>query len=1036
MITLVSPDPVPVNAAPLVGRQRERERIRAAACALQDGRGQLILVAGEQGSGKTALVQSLAAEIAAQGIAVASGRGYEGASASPYSLWYELVGATSEALAVVGGGHGGQHGHQSYDEGAAARLSSEWAREFLAQQDGGPRCLVIDDLQWADRSSLDVLRVLVRGLSGTPLLLLVTYRADLVKRQHRLYTLLPILAREGEAVRLTLPPLDDEAVRELVRARYALTQADEARVLAALRARAEGNPFTIVEYLAAYESADLVAREDDAPGGWAVGALDNVPVPELARQLIDNQLAPLGPVTGRLLAIAATLGRQVALDLWSAVTGVAELALLDVVERLAELGILRETSDGRAVCFRRALTREVLLAGTPASRRRQWHSQAAEFLAASATADNDPLPIAEHFAAASDPRAIPWLIRAGDRALASYEWLAAIEHFQRAAALFPASGPQAGERGWLLYRLGRALRYSDTERGLDSFAEAEVIARAHDERALPVLCAFGRGVLRFYQGQIHWGLDELSQVLADWEALTPEERAVPAAHGVGPGSEPPWGTYALLLSQVGRFAEARAVAERLMALPPPPLPANSVEGYPWADGVLALGLVHAHLGDVSTARTMFRQARAAYRAIGHHYFVGRTAAAELDVVLRFATDDLAARAQLAAEAMEAQGRAAAARRAPTARITYLPLLLIEGRWAEARELVEATRTIGAYSRELAAITVVGALTRAQGDLATAWQIVIHGLPGGLASPPGGVTFANGLRLIELAVALALDAHDMPTARSWLEAHDRWCSWGGGVAGASVGKLYWAQYHRGLGDFQRARALGEEALIAGQQSRQPLVILECQRFLGELAVQLGEFGYAADALGVALSLAEACAAPYERALTLLAFVELALARAVAEDRTLPLVGQIGGRPSALLALDEARVICQRVEAAPALARIEVLNARFQELTAALDEAEFAPPGSLVTTRSETSAAPMPGQTLTPGQLGGGAALAGLTLREIEVLRLVAAGQSNREIAVSLFLSVRTAERHIANIYKKIGAHSKADATAFAINFGLL
>ena len=217
MIVLISPDPSPANVVPLVGRQRERERIRDAARALQHGRGQLILVAGEQGSGKTALAQALAAEIAAQGITVASGQGYEGASASPYSLWHELVGTTSEALMVVGGEHGSQRGYHSYDEGAAARLSGEWAREFLAQQDGGPRCLIIDDLQWADRSSLDVLRVLVRGLSGTPLLLLVTYRADLVTRQHQLYTLLPILAREGETVRLTLPPLDDEAVRELVR---------------------------------------------------------------------------------------------------------------------------------------------------------------------------------------------------------------------------------------------------------------------------------------------------------------------------------------------------------------------------------------------------------------------------------------------------------------------------------------------------------------------------------------------------------------------------------------------------------------------------------------------------------------------------------------------------------------------------------------------------------------------------------------------------------------------------------------------------
>lgn len=1033
MITLASPDPVAADVPRLVGQQRERERIREAVRTLQQGCGQVILLAGEQGSGKTALLQCLAAELAATGIPVASGRCYEGASGSPYSLWRDLAANAGAAVSPAGQAH---TTHQGHDEGAATRLSGAWAREYLARQGGGPRGLLIDDLQWADRRSLDVLRMLVRGLVGVPLLLIVAYRDDLVTRQHQLYTLLPILAREGEAVRLTLPPLDDEAVCALVRARYALTPAAEAQLVAELRARAEGNPFALAEYLSAYESAGLIARARDEAGAWTIGDLATAGVPQLARQVIDSQLAPLGPVTGRLLAVAALLGRRVELALWATVSGVAELALLDVVERVAELGILSESADGRAVFFRRALTREVLLAGTPASRRRQWHQAAAEALATLANGDADPVPIAEHFAAASDPRAVPWLIRAGDRSAAAYHWLAAIQDYRRALALLPTVGPQVIERGWLCYRLGRALRYSDTEAGLARFDEAETIARAQDERALLVLAAFGRALLRVYQGQLHWGLDELAQVLADWEALTPAERAVPGQYGVGPGADPPWGTYALLLAQVGRFDEAQVLGARLAATPVPPPPPHGIEGYPWADGLLALGLVHAHRGELSAARAAFARARAAYRAVSHHYFVGRTAAAELDAVLRFATDDLAARARLAAEAMEAQGRAAPARSAPPSRVTYLPLLMLEGRWAEARELVEAARTTATYNREPMAVAVAGALIRAQGDLSAAWRLVVQGLPGGLASPPGGIAFSSGLRLIELAVALALDAHDLPTARSWLEVHDRWRSWGRGGAGTSAGKLSWALYHRGLGDLQRARTLGEEALTAAQEPRQPVLLLECQRFLGELATQLGEFRYAADALGVALSLADACAAPYERALTLLAFVELALARAVAEDRTLPLTGQSGGSPSALLALDEARVICQTVGAAPALARVELLATRLAALTAPLPDTEHAQSGAVVIPRGETVAAPMPGQTLTPGRPGGGAALAGLTLREIEVLRLVATGLSNREIAATLFLSVRTAERHIANIYKKIGAHSKADATAFAITCGLL
>ncbi len=80
--------------------------------------------------------------------------------------------------------------------------------------------------------------------------------------------------------------------------------------------------------------------------------------------------------------------------------------------------------------------------------------------------------------------------------------------------------------------------------------------------------------------------------------------------------------------------------------------------------------------------------------------------------------------------------------------------------------------------------------------------------------------------------------------------------------------------------------------------------------------------------------------------------------------------------------------------------------------------------------------MPGLVMAATMTHTGPPPAGLTVREIEVLRLIAAGMSNREIATRLYLSVRTAERHIANIYKKIKAHSKAEATAFAFNNGLL
>ncbi|MGN6564407.1 MAG: response regulator transcription factor, partial [Thermomicrobiales bacterium] len=145
--------------------------------------------------------------------------------------------------------------------------------------------------------------------------------------------------------------------------------------------------------------------------------------------------------------------------------------------------------------------------------------------------------------------------------------------------------------------------------------------------------------------------------------------------------------------------------------------------------------------------------------------------------------------------------------------------------------------------------------------------------------------------------------------------------------------------------------------------------------------------AAQHLAAALALADACAAPYERALTLLALAHLrAAAGQPATARTL---------------LAEVHALGTPLDAQPALARAAALAARLGPAT--------------------------PAPATYP---------AGLTAREVEVLRLVAEGQTNQEIAATLCLSFRTVERHLANIYTKLAAHGRADATAFAFRHHLL
>jgi DNA-binding NarL/FixJ family response regulator len=153
--------------------------------------------------------------------------------------------------------------------------------------------------------------------------------------------------------------------------------------------------------------------------------------------------------------------------------------------------------------------------------------------------------------------------------------------------------------------------------------------------------------------------------------------------------------------------------------------------------------------------------------------------------------------------------------------------------------------------------------------------------------------------------------------------------------------------------------------------------------GILATDAGDQESAEEHFTAALALADACRAPFERALTLIAHAELLV---VTNDYR---------RARALL--DEARALCLPLDALPALAQIA-------HLTVHLDATGDHPP-------------------------------AGLSMREVEVLRLVAAGLSNAEIAARLFLSTNTVRVHIANIFAKIGVHDRAAATAFARQHGL-
>jgi DNA-binding CsgD family transcriptional regulator len=479
-------------------------------------------------------------------------------------------------------------------------------------------------------------------------------------------------------------------------------------------------------------------------------------------------------------------------------------------------------------------------------------------------------------------------------------------------------------------------------------------------------------------GYRRWSPDEVA--LARLGALLPagEGATLPAQARTLPVALHQRGFLANHYGFSGRYRDARALGEATVAAALAHDPARrDVPG--------RFGLAHgcAALGEPDAARREYGLWRTSCYANNDLYVVEYVIWAELQhAVLPYQADDPPERARLAAESARAWSGAQGTVGAPYPSQVDLPVALLEGRWAVARRLAEAAVAVGTSGHAQGGGAALGVLARLQGDPEAAWARVRVLHPAGPDTAPGDCHFIQGRALQALAAELALDAGDLATAGRWIAAHGRWLDWSGAVLWHAEQRILRARHARLYGD-PAALAHAEAALALASEPRQPLALLAVHRLLGELDTEAGRHAEAQAHLDAALALAEACAAPYERALTLLALAELRQDEGRSDEAGGPLA--------------EARTICSPLAARPTLARIAALAAR-----------------------PATPAPPRPG---------------GLSRREAEVLGLLAAGRSNHEIARALSISPRTAQRHVANAYLKIGAHNKAEATAYALRHRL-
>ena len=454
---------------PFVGRRAELGRLRAAwAGALQGGR-RLVLVSGEPGIGKSALVAELAARARAEGAAVLHGRGEE-ESLGPYEPFLEMVPALGEPEALAG-----PRGLQESPESERARVFDAVAARLDAIAAGRPLLVILDDLHWADRPAIELLRHLLDCADLERALFAGTLRAGEPAEA----------AGTLPAERLELEGLDASEVEELVAA-LGVPEPSPGFVVA-LHEQTEGNPYFVEE---------VVRHLRDAGAPAAEAALAEAGVPAGVREVTARRSRRLSATAREVLHVAAVVGREFDVALLERVAGIRGEEVLAALGEVVRARMLHAVDGGYA--FTHALVRASLQDEVPAERRAHLHAAIGEALAALHTADLDPhmAAIAHHFeqaALAEGPdRAVDYAVRSGRRADQLLAWEEAADQYRRALRVRELAGSR-GDRLHcdLLMSLGASLERAGSEEAVDSFAAAGEIARHLEDPGLLAQSALG-----------------------------------------------------------------------------------------------------------------------------------------------------------------------------------------------------------------------------------------------------------------------------------------------------------------------------------------------------------------------------------------------------------------------------------------------------------------------------------------------------------------------------------------------------------------
>jgi tetratricopeptide (TPR) repeat protein len=349
-----------------------------------------------------------------------------------------------------------------------------------------PVVLVFDDLQWADRPTLQLLRHLVRAPAPRRVLYIGTYRESEISDRHPLHELIGDLRREGTLRRLELTGLAESEVGELV-AELASAPASESFVHA-LAGETEGNPFFIEE---------VVRHIRDTSGALSEEVtLEEAGVPDGVREVTARRLRRLTEPTRAVLLVASVIGREFDYDVLQAVVSQSGDELVEALEEGVEARVLREAGHVGRYGFTHALVRATLYDSISQLRRARLHGRVGEALVRLRGGDLDPhlAMLAHHFAQAAPverpDRAIDFALAAARRADRMLAWEEAAQHYRAALRARELAGAVDDHvRGELLLALGA----SEDRAGLEEEARETFQSAIRTARQLgdPVLLSRG-----------------------------------------------------------------------------------------------------------------------------------------------------------------------------------------------------------------------------------------------------------------------------------------------------------------------------------------------------------------------------------------------------------------------------------------------------------------------------------------------------------------------------------------------------------------